>query len=328
MKEIPVDQKLPVEKNLTTDKLKEVMKNAKKEGEPLSTEQEGQDPIHYSDWLALLGFEAEQNALQTIQRQGLRNFNADHWLPKIRVANAAVNRISGRQLVKPEIKEFDGKYNERIQKLQSEQTFQEHLIGIKSHKFAFIELSKIHCFQRMLNIEFVDSLMKKTPEPSDVEETVKFCLPTKEEKTPNEVMSTTGNNTISFISDNLDFRILGLVQGEDNNTGRQFAGFQYGFGLPLLTVAEYKGIMLLKNGYHRAFSLLRKGHKFLPCLFVQTDNFQSTGAQSDGFFPIDVIMSDKSPILSDFASEAAIVIPRRRFKKMITIHAEPLITPV
>lgn len=332
MEEIPIDQKVLDEKTPTEEKLREAIKNAKKESDDSKTpfsEQEKQDLIHYSDWLALLGFETEQNALQSIQQQGLKNFNREYWLPKIRTANTVVNKISNRQNLRPEIKQIDEKYNERFEKLQKEQTFQEHLIGMKSHRFAFVELSKIHCFQTMLNTEFIESLVKKAPEPSDVQETIKFCLPTQEEKAVNEVMSTTNkDNTISFISDNLDFRILGLVQGEDTNTRRKFSGFQYGFGLPLISVVEYKGILLIKNGYHRAFALLRKGHKFLPCLLLQTDNYQGTGAQSDGFFPIDLIMSDKSPILDDFTSEAAIVIPRRRFKKMIMIHAEPQIMPV
>ena len=40
------------------------------------TEQSRQDPVHYSDWLALLGFENEQTALQYIQTGGIKTNNS------------------------------------------------------------------------------------------------------------------------------------------------------------------------------------------------------------------------------------------------------------
>lgn len=310
----------------TKDMIKDVKAGLREEK---ALPEEKKDIIHYSDWSVLLGFESEQNALRFIQLQGLKNFSNEDWLPKIRHANSAVNKISNRTKVNPEIKELDKKYDDHINKLQNESTFPEHLTGITSHRFALVEISKIHCFQKMLNLEFIASLEKKAPELNDMDNLVHFCLPTLDEKPSMEILRTSNaDNTVSFISENLDFRKLGIVEGQDNASKRQFFGFQYGFGLPLISVAKYKGIYFLKNGYHRTFALFKKGHQYVPCVLITTDNFQNTGAQSPGFFPIDLIMSDKSPILSDFVSNAAIIISRRRLKKMISIHAEIQTLPV
>ena len=289
-----------------------------------------QDQVHYSDWLALLGFESEQDGLRIIQEAGFKNFETNKWLSKIRSAISVVNTISTRKEVKPEIKELDKKYDERLTKLRNEPTFQEYLIGITSHRFALVELAKIHTFQRMLNTEYINEITKKTPSPENMDETVKFCLPTKDDREKIEILSAfnPNNNTVSMITDNLDFRIIGNVQGEDGITGRKFSGFAYGFGLPSMQVVEYKGIYLIKNGYHRAYSLLKMGHKFLPCLLLSTDSYQFTGAQAPSFFSIDLIMSDKSPLLSDFETDTAVLIPRRRMKLVITVHAEAQILPV
>ncbi len=294
------------------------------------SEEAKQDPVHYCDWLALLGFEAEQDALRLIQDAGFKNFSSDKWLHKIRSAISAVNKISNRRESKPEIKELDKKYDERLTKLRNEPTFQEHLIGITSNKFALVELTKIHSFQKMLNMEYVNEIIKKTPSPENMDETVKFCLPTKDEREKTEILSTfnPNNNTVSMITDNLDFRIIGNIQGEDPITGRKFSGFGYGFGLPLMSVVEYKGIYLIRNGYHRAYALLKKGHKFLPCLLLSTDSYQFTGAQFPAFFSIDSIMSDKSPLLSDFETDVGVLMPRRRLKVVITVHAETQVLPV
>jgi hypothetical protein len=123
-------------------------------------------------------------------------------------------------------------------------------------------------------------------------------------------------------------RIVGNVQGTDDQTGRSFAGFAYGFGLPQVSVVDYNGIVMVKNGYHRAYSLLQRGHEFMPCLIVTTDMFQGTGANVPGFFPLDLLQSDKSPILNDFNTKAAFAMPRRRMRLMITIHAEVHAVPM
>lgn len=289
-----------------------------------------QDPIHYSDWLTLLGFEIEQNALQYIQQSGVKLVQNETWLPKIRLANTYVSKISYRQKVIPEVKDLENAFQERITKLKSEPTFIEHTQGMNFVTFAFVELAKIHCFQKHLNSEYVKSLLQKVPESDDAEGTVKFCLPTKDEMQKTEVITSHNpvTNTLSMVTENLNFRIIGTIGGEDAVTKRNFTGFIYGFGLPQISVVNYNGTFLLRNGYHRAFALFKKGHKFLPCILLSTDSFELTGAHQPGFFSIDLIRSDKSPILSDFDTEAAVLVPRRRNKAMITVHAESQVVPV
>ncbi len=232
--------------------------------------------------------------------------------------------------VQPSVKEFGPEFDARFTQLKSDPTFPEHLIGMKSNRFAMVELAKLHCFQLNVNMEYVDSLVARAPEPSDLPETVKFCLPTRDEVGKTAVIASFNPNTNTFaaVTQNLDFRVAGQMQGEDPITHRAFSGFIYGGGLPQMSVVEYKGMFILKNGYHRAVALLRKKHEFLPCLLLSTDGFQFTGGQAQGFMPIDTIMSDRSPVLADFLSPAAILVARRRLRLMITVHSEAQIIPV
>ncbi len=283
-----------------------------------------QDTIHYTDWISLLGFFQEAEAIQYIHSQGVKQITLDEeWLGRIRISRAEADKISGRLELQPEVKNLEG-YDDRIAKIKGDPTFQEHMMGMQSASFALVELKSIHCFQTHLNKEYVETLMKTAPESDEFEKTVKFCLPTKDEKSQQEVLTAFNptTNTFSAIVENLDFRIIGNVQGEDNNTGRKFAGFAYGFGLPQISVVKYKGMILLKNGYHRAFSLFKKGHKFLPCLFLDTNQYQFTGGNLPGFFNMDLVMSNKSPVLSDFNSDIVLIVPRRRQKLVLNVHAE------
>src|SRR2546430_9937987 len=140
---------VPNKENLrerTIDATKDAYRKAVGFQQPASNESK-QDPIHYSDWLALLGFENEQAALQYVTSGGIKiNSNKEGWVTKIRLGNAHASKITNRQKTIPEVKDLGSTFQDRITKLQSEPTFQGHVQGMKSIKFAFVELNKIHCF--------------------------------------------------------------------------------------------------------------------------------------------------------------------------------------
>ncbi len=58
------------------------------------------------------------------------------------------------------------------------------------------------------------------------------------------------------------------------------------------------------------------------------DNYAATGAKGQGFFNIDPMQSDKSPLLVDFSSPAGVAYRRRLVKVVVTVHAEVQIVPV
>jgi hypothetical protein len=289
------------------------------------------DPIHYSDWSALLGFMPEQEALNYVHGGVPDPITTDQeWLAIIRKTREHTASIPARVDLKPEIEDLASQFPTRLASLQAEPTFQEHLIGMKGIKFANIEIAKLRCFQTNLNLEYIDALIKTSPAEDDRDGTAKFCLPLREERRKVEVLSSFNptTNSTSLVSQNLDMRVLGTVQGEDQASGRKFAGFVYGFGLPQVSVVEYNGAYFVKNGYHRAFALFKKGHSKLPCLLVSTDLYESTSAQRPGFFPFDLMTSNKPPLLIDFDSPAAARVPRRRTRAVINMHAEVQLIPV
>jgi len=297
----------------------------------LSSKESAKDPTLYSDWLTLLGYFEEAEALQYVQGQGVPPITtSDEWREGIKKARAAVSGLSGRSKMQPEVRALGDEFETRFAELRQEPTFQEHTIGMKSTSFALVELNKIHCFQRHLNVEYVEALAEKAPSREDLAGLVSFCLPTRNEILPTPITAGFNPNTNTFtaVTQNLDLRVAGTFQGQDPSTHRAMAGFTYGFGLPQISVVEYKGYYLLKNGYHRAYALLMKGHEFMPCIVQSTDVYQLTGGQVPGFFPIDLVISDRSPLLSDFTTEAAVPVPRRRLRVMVSVHAELQAVPL
>jgi hypothetical protein len=290
------------------------------------------DPLHYADWLTLVGFIPENEAMNMVKVQNVDSkTSSDEWLKLIRSAADETSKVTGRLSCEPSIKEIDPKYGERIAKLKSEQSFKQHGAGMIRTGFALVELAKLHVHQPRINMEYIESLKRRAPEPDDEEGTLKFCLPTQDENASAMKMITEFNpqtNTFSAITENLDLRILANTHSEDPTTHTPLAGFYYGFGLPQISVVEYMGMFLLKNGYHRAYTLLEKGHEFVPCVLSLTGSLQATGAISSSAFPSSLLFSDRSPILSDFRTPAAVPVPQRRLKLVATVHAEVQVVPM
>jgi hypothetical protein len=286
-----------------------------------------------ADWITLLGFFSEIEATNMVKSQGVPlTPEAEAKLSgEIRLAIEYVSSLKGRRGLTPKIQRIaGGDFAERQPKLEADPTFQEHIMGITHHSFAMVEMEKLHAFQPNLNREYILRLKKKAPDPHDIPGLLRFCLPLRSE-TPKLAALANANpstNTFTLVSENLDLRIVGQVTGEDPSTGRTFVGFQFGGGLPQMSVVEYKGIYMVKNGYHRAYALLEKGHKYLPCILLNAENYNATGAAGPGFFNVDLMTSDKSPLLTDFSSSAAVIHPRPLLRKILTIHGEVQVIPV
>ncbi len=290
-------------------------------------------PLRHSDWKSLLGFYTEAEAMNMIKSQGipLDSDKEQTLTEQIRKAVEYVKSLTGRRTLRPAITDIPDKdFVDRRKKLEAEPTFREHLVGIHEHSYAFVEIDKLHAFQPNLNIEYIDRLKQTAPSPGDIEGLLRFCLPMRDElpKSPALGNFNANSNTFTLTSENLDLRIIGAVQGEEPTTGRNFFGFAYGKGLPQMSVVEYQGMFMIRNGYHRGYALLERGHKSFPCIHLKSDNYNATGATGAGFLPIDLMMSDRSALLTDFSSPAAITYPRRLMRVIVSIHAEVQVIPV
>jgi hypothetical protein len=291
------------------------------------------DTKRYYLWRGLLGFmkrEAGQNIAKNFDPDGL--IDESDFSEKLNEArNYVEEKLKERKILSPKIEDID-ENNKRITKLYNEPTFKEHTIGMLSrYKVAMVELGKLHVFQPFLNEEYIDELSKKFEKlnGNDEEALFKFCLPLREEVEKHLANASFNpvTNTFSLVTENLDLRIIGNVNGTDPITGRTFFGFAFGSGLPQMSIVKFKDFYFIKNGYHRAFALYKKKVKSAPFIVLETDQFINTGANQPGFFDYDTIYQ-YSPILEDFDSKAALILPRRRLRAILSIHGEIQFLPI
>lgn len=78
-------------------------------------------------------------------------------------------------------------------------------------------------------------------------------------------------------------------------------------GSPFFEVAQYRERWFLRDGYHRAYSLLRAGVFRLPAAIVQARTLEELGATRPRFFPEEVLFSPTPPRVTDFLDDELVL---------------------
>jgi hypothetical protein len=75
-------------------------------------------------------------------------------------------------------------------------------------------------------------------------------------------------------------------------------------GSPFFEVAQYAGRWFLRDGYHRAYNLLRAGIFRLPAVIVRARTLEELGAVQPRFFSEAILLSEHPPFATDFLNDA------------------------
>jgi len=96
----------------------------------------------------------------------------------------------------------------------------------------------------------------------------------------------------------------------------------YGGG-PFLEVAELRGRWFLRDGYHRAYNLLRTGVHHVPAVVISARNIEELGATEPWFFCEEQLFSDRPPRVIDFLDgDLVLSYKRKPLRKVIRVRIE------
>jgi len=100
-------------------------------------------------------------------------------------------------------------------------------------------------------------------------------------------------------------------------------------GSPFFEVACFRGRWFLRDGYHRAYTLLQAGIFAIPAVIVQARTIEELGATEPWFFPEEVLFSDAPPMVVDFQEHDLVVeYDRPHMVKTLRITMEETLTLV
>jgi hypothetical protein len=143
----------------------------------------------------------------------------------------------------------------------------------------------------------------------------------------------TRNTTFKMTLHEIDGRLSGLTLQSYNpdlqlrplmNSGSDGSlPFSLFGGGPFFEVAEFRGRWFLRDGYHRAYRLLRTGINYLPAVVIRARTINEVGATQPWFFNEEALFSSHPPQILDFLEDNLVLqYERPRLVKTISIHIE------
>ncbi|WP_446742947.1 hypothetical protein [Silvibacterium acidisoli] len=94
-------------------------------------------------------------------------------------------------------------------------------------------------------------------------------------------------------------------------------------GSPFFEVAHYRGRWFLRDGYHRAYNLIRSGVYAMLAVVIEARSIAEVGVGKPWFFDEHTLFSERPPMVTDFHNdEVALSYSRRRMMKHITVRIE------
>ena len=99
-------------------------------------------------------------------------------------------------------------------------------------------------------------------------------------------------------------------------------------GSPFLEVACYRDRWFLRDGYHRAYTLLRSGVALVPAVVVWARTLAELGAIQPWFFSENILFSSRPPQVIDFLNDLLTVqYDRPRLMKTVRITIDESLAP-
>jgi hypothetical protein len=189
-----------------------------------------------------------------------------------------------------------------------------------------VDLRHVLAFQRRLVFD-PEFELSPVPKQEDWPALVSFSLGSARSVAYSMVSRKTDDRGVEFClqSNNPDLQLRPVV-GAQPDEARPFS--LYG-GSPFFEVAEFRQRWFLRDGYHRAYRLLRAGVHRVPAVVIHARTMDEVGATQPWFFNEEPLFSSRPPRVVDFLDDDLVLrYQRQRFRKTIRIRIEESLQPV
>jgi hypothetical protein len=224
--------------------------------------------------------------------------------PPFRQSNAMLERCTAG------LREALGKHADRTDLL-------DEMAGL-SWSLGIVDIRTLLAFQRRLFFR-ANAPTPAAPTPQDWPALFTLCLGSHRTPTyETEYDEETSTLTLQSTDPSLHIRITGdaSIPLSVHTSG------------PFFEVACFRGRWFLRDGYHRAYTLLQAGIFEVPAIIVHARSLAELGATHPWFFPEEVLFSSTPPLVADFlADHLVLTYTRPQLVKTLRIALEETLTP-
>jgi hypothetical protein len=167
---------------------------------------------------------------------------------------------------------------------------------------AIVDLRKLLAFQRRLcfDLPLKEESLRISPVMEDL---LDLALPGKGANEAPDVVKFS-ETEVEIRSGNPNLKIVFAPSFKQDHDGLPL---QVSYGSPYMEVAQYQDRWFLRDGYHRAYSLLRAGIFAVPAVVVEARTLEELGAVQPWFFPEEILFCDYPPQLLDYHCKKLVV---------------------
>lgn len=169
-------------------------------------------------------------------------------------------------------------------------------------RLAIVDLRKLLAFQRRLcfDLPLPASSLKIS---STWEDLLEFALPGKSANESPSVVNLS-ETEIEVRSGNPNFRLIFAAPQKQELNG---FSIKSSYGSPYMEVAQYRDRWFLRDGYHRAYTLLKAGIFAVPAVVIHAETLEELGAVQPWFFSEETLFSDYPPRLEDYWNDKLVI---------------------
>ncbi len=167
---------------------------------------------------------------------------------------------------------------------------------------AVVDLRKLLAFQRRLCFDVSQPEVSITVS-SSWEELLDLALPEKSIH-ENPLVVSLSETEIEIRSRNPNFRLALVAPYKQDSS---CFSVKRSYGSPYMEVAQYCDRWFLRDGYHRAYTLLKTGIFAVPAVVIQAETLEELGADPPWFFSEETLFSDYPPRLLDYQNKKLVL---------------------
>jgi hypothetical protein len=214
------------------------------------------------------------------------------------------------------IEEAPREFADHIEKLRTyppaEELFEE------GWRVVVVDISRVRAAQPIVHVDHAEERTESAG-ATDVASIAAITIPIQ---TPAELPGgfDAAQKAWVLTSANPNLRITGAWSGQVN--GQAGLGFHVGLLPSFVRVASFQGQLVLVDGYHRAFGLLRRGITRFPALVGDVTTVEALGLPQMGMLPQNAYLGDRPALIRDYLNDevaADVLVPATQ--KVVAITA-------
>lgn len=195
---------------------------------------------------------------------------------------------------------------------------------------AVIDLAKVLTFQKLVHVDGLDERLDGT---LDQRRLLELCIPSQLPPPPLAAFTDSDGKGFTISSQNPNLRIAGGQMADANvalapglpQVKMQAVTLLVFMGTSYLQVVRYHDRCFIRDGYHRAAGLIRKGITKVPCIFIEAESFEQIAAPP-GSFTYEVLYGDRPPRLTDYWEDSvARSVRQAAIRKVVRIRGEEFV---